>query len=355
MSFCARSIPCLVLACQSALAQPAPYAQRPEVQAFIRDLATSQGLQAEELVKLFAGVQPDSRVLDLAAPPQTARVKNWRVYRSRFLDRATIRAGAQFWRQQAVSLARAEKEYGVPGEIVAGILGVETLYGRHMGRFPVLETLVTLSFDYPEAPNREVRTALFRQQLSDYLVWCRDTGQDVHGFTGSYTGAIGIPQFLPGSIRAYGVDFDGDGRIDLRASAVDAIGSVARFLKEHGWQRGEPVLWRLSEGDRNRRLLEARADGDPALKHRLGDLVAEGLRPEVAAAALRAQQGAKVLLVDLPTPGRATEYRIGFQNFYSITRYNHSFFYAMAVTELGRAVKAAANAPRSPRAVAPVK
>jgi membrane-bound lytic murein transglycosylase B len=348
MSFSTRLLIGLVLVCPFAIGQPAPYPQRPEVQAYIHELAVAQGFQAEELAKLFAGIQPDPRVLDLAAPAPVSRVKNWRVYRSRFLDRATIRAGAQFWRQHAASLARAEKEFGVSAEIIAGILGVETLYGRNMGRFPVLDTLVTLSFDYPEAPNRDLRIALFRQQLSEYLIWCRDTHQDVHAFTGSYTGAIGIPQFLPGSIRACGVDFDGDGRIDLRASAVDAIGSVARFLKEHGWQRGEPVFWRVAGDARSRRVLASRADGDPALKHCLGDLLQTGLRPIAAASATRAKWGTKVLLVDLPTPDRATEYRIGFQNFYVITRYNRSFFYAMAVSELGRAVKAAAVGPKRP-------
>jgi len=190
--------------------------------------------------------------------------------------------------------------------------------------------------------------AFFRQQLSEYLVWCRETKQDVHAFSGSYTGAIGIPQFLPGSIRAFGVDFDGDSRIDLQGSAADAIGSVARFLKEHGWQRGRPVFWRISGSARSRSAAQGKADGDPVPKHRLGDLVKAGLRPSVLASAVRVEKETKVLLVDLPTPGGATEYRIGFQNFYAITRYNRSFFYAMAVAELGRAVRLAATAPRSP-------
>jgi len=129
-----------------------------------------------------------------------------------------------------------------------------------------------------------------------------------------------------------------------RASPVDAIGSVARFLKEHGWQPGRPVLWRLAGDASGARVLKLRADGDPALKHRLGDLLKEGLHPLVAASARKTESESKVLLVDLPSPGRPTEYRIGFQNFYTITRYNHSFFYAMAVTELGRAVRAAAKA-----------
>jgi len=340
---CSRLLSCLALVCQSLLAQSPSASPRPEVQAFIQELVKTQGFKAEELSQLIAAVHPDPRVLVLASPAQAPPPKNWRVYRSHFLDRATVRAGAQFWRQHGASLARAEKEYGVSAEIIAGILGVETLYGRHMGSFPVLDTLVSLSFDYPEGPTRVTRTALFRQQLSEYLIWCRDSHLDLHAFTGSFAGAIGIPQFLPGSIRAYGVDFDGDGRVDLVNSPDDAIGSVARFLLAHGWQKGRPVLWRLAGDASSRKVLKLRADGDPALKHRLGDLLKEGLHPAVAASTRKTELESKVLLVDLPSPGRATEYRIGFQNFYTITRYNHSFFYAMAVAELGRAVRDAAT------------
>jgi membrane-bound lytic murein transglycosylase B len=346
MSIRLRMIVSALLFCGIVSATPVPYPQRPEVQAYIQELVKAHGFKAEELEKLLAGVQQDAEVLGLAAPPPTTHVKNWRVYRSRFLDRKTIRQGAEFWREHATALARAEKEFGVPAEVIAGILGVETRYGRTMGRFPVLGTLVTLAFDYPEAPNREARTRLFRQQLSEYLVWCRDTKQDMQAFTGSYTGAIGIPQFLPGSIRAYAVDFDGDGRVDLRGSAVDAIGSVASFLKAHGWRVGEPVQWPLALGPRSRKLLAAKADGDPNPKHSLEELLKAGLRPVAAPPLLKAQKDVKVILVDLPSPRRATEYHLGFPNFYAITRYNRSFFYAMAVTELGRAVKAAALAPR---------
>jgi len=322
-----------------------PYVQRPEVQAFIHEQVKAHGFNADELARIFASVHPDPQVLPLVSPPQAARIKNWRAYRSRFLDRVRVRAGRDFWRQHAKALTRAEREYGVPAEIIVGILGVETLYGRNMGRFPVLDTITTLAFDYPEAPNREARVAIFRKELEDYLLLCRDTKQDVHTFLGSYTGAIGIPQFLPGSIRAYGVDFDGDGKVDLRTSAEDTIGSVAHFLRERGWERGRPVLWRVGGDPRSRRVLTAKGDGDPGLKHRLGDLLEAGLRPLVKTSATKAERDTKVLLVDLPTPDCATEYRIGFRNFYVITRYNRSFFYAMAVTELGHAVKASVGRP----------
>ena len=325
-----------------------PYAQRADVQAYIHETAKAQGLDEAWVTGLLAGVQPRQDVLALAAPTEAVRIKNWRSYRSRFLDRPHVKAGTAFWRAHAATLERAQRTYGVPAEIIVGILGVETLYGQYMGRFPVLDSLVTLSFDYPAtAANRDARVALFRQQLSDFLVLCRDHHRDPHEFLGSYTGAIGIPQFLPGSIRAYAVDFDGDGRVDLRGSAEDAIGSVARFLQAHGWELGRPVFWNVSDAAASRKVLEERADGAPTAKHRLGDLMDAGLAVSTSLRARNAERDTRVILVDLPTPGRRTEYRVGFQNFYVLTRYNRSFFYAMAVAELGRAVKLKAVRPSS--------
>lgn len=340
-----RAILCCGFLATSAWAAP-PYSQRADVQAYVHETAKAQGLDEAWVTGLLAGVEPRQDVLALAAPPESVRIKNWRSYRSRFLDRPHVKAGTAFWRAHAAVLERAQRTYGVPAEIIVGILGVETLYGQYMGRFPVLDSLVTLSFDYPAtAANRDARVALFRQQLSDFLVLCRDHHRDPHEFLGSYTGAIGIPQFLPGSIRAYAVDFDGDGRVDLRGSAEDAIGSVARFLQAHGWELGRPVFWNVSDAAASRKVLEERADGAPTAKHRLGDLLDAGLA--VSLRARNAERDTRVILVDLPTPGRRTEYRVGFQNFYVLTRYNRSFFYAMAVAELGRAVKLKAVRPSS--------
>jgi membrane-bound lytic murein transglycosylase B len=303
-------------------------------------MAASHGFDAASLSSLFMGVQPDSHILELAAPPAAIRIKNWKSYRSRFLDPVHVKSATDFWKRHAADLDRAEKEYGVPASCIVGILGVETLYGRYMGRFPVLQSLVNLAFDYPDAPNREARVALFRQQLTEFLLMCREQHQDPHDYSGSFTGAIGIPQFLPGSIRAFAVDFDGDGRLDLRGSEVDAIGSVARFLQMHGWERDKPVFWRVRMDTSSRKVLEAKADGDPLPKHRLGDLVDAGLKLEALSAVIAAEREAQVILVDLPTPKKPTEYRVGFRNFYALTRYNRSFFYAETVAELGLAAKA---------------
>jgi len=228
-----------------------------------------------------------------------------------------------------------------------GIIGVETIYGRNMGSFPVLEALTTLAFDYPEAPNKPGRSAMFLRELEDYLVWCRDTHQDATALTGSYTGAIGLPQFLPSSIRAYAVDYDGDGHVDLRSSRADAIGSIARYLKEHGWQPGRPSLWPIARTKKALGVLATKADGDPSLKWRMGDLLEAGIlprdlrTPRQFRAFRKKERDTKIVLVDLPSPDRATEYHLGLNNFYVITRYNRSFFYAMSVVELGQAVKRA--------------
>lgn len=342
----------LVLGSTLLSAQPAeaPFGARPEVQAFIRQMVTRHGFEEAPLQARFAELRPDPRIQEAAAPTPPPGGKNWKVYRSRFVEPKHIRAGVAFWKEHGKTLVRAEQEFGVPAEVIVGIIGVETFFGRGMGRYPALPTLATLAFAHPDTPTREARSALFQEQLEAFLLWCRDAKVDPGAVQGSTAGALGIPQFLPSSIREHGVDFDGDGRIDLLGSVPDAIGSVARFLVNHGWERGAPVVWTLPTDARTRQAAAAKADGDPLPKHRLGDLVAAGIRPRQSRAVLKAARERKVILVDLPSPGRPTEYRIGFPNFYAVTRYNRSFFYAASVTELGLRVKAAAKkAATSPR------
>jgi membrane-bound lytic murein transglycosylase B len=325
---------------------PGPaFAARPEVQAFIQAMVRQHGLEADELSRLLDQTHPNAEAIALAAPAPGTFRRSWKAYHARFIEPIRIRAGVAFWREHRAALARAEKDYGVPAEIIVGILGVETLYGQRMGRFPVLEVLATLAFDYPEAPNKATRSAMFLQELEAFLVWCRDNRQDPLSYSGSYTGAIGLPQFLPSSLRTYAVDYDRDGQIDLRGSAEDAIGSVARYLHDQGWEAKRPVLWPLAPEART--ALEARSDGDPEPKWTMARLLDAGIRPAGlrTAARLRAfrrkEGGTPVVLVDLPTPEQPTEYRAGLKNFYVLTRYNRSFFYAAAVYELGRSVKAA--------------
>jgi membrane-bound lytic murein transglycosylase B len=305
------------------------FAHRPEVASFVAEMADRHGFARSELERLFAQARPQPSVL-AAIAPQPPGVRSWRAYRANFVNARRIDGGVQFWRAHAAALARAEREFGVPAEIVVAIIGVETEYGRNLGGYRVLDALATLAFDYPR------RADYFRWELEQYLLLARESRLDARSTRGSFAGAIGIAQFMPGSIRRFALDFDGDGRIDLAASAADAIGSVANFLREHGWVSGAPVaLPARADGPRSR----AFADGGvtpahhPDVLREAGVEFADALPP-----------GAPVVLIELETPGEPAEHLVGLQNFYALTRYNRSSFYAAAVLELAQAVKAARRA-----------
>jgi membrane-bound lytic murein transglycosylase B len=307
------------------------YQTRPEVQAFITQMAQKHGFVEDELKFLFSRARYYPSILDLMAPPANPRVRSWQAYRSRFLDPVRIDGGVALWRSHGPALARAEKEYGVPPEIIIAIMGVETVYGRNTGGFRVIDALTTLAFDYPR------RADFFRDELENYLLFARDENIDIFTLKGSYAGAIGIPQFMPSSWRKWAVDFDGDGKIDLRNSFDDAIGSVANYLKSFGWVAGAPIAFPAQvNGTAWRELLDR--DILPSVK--AGELPKFGVASE---AMLRQNLPDDTLcaLVDLVTPDAPTEYWLGLQNFYVITRYNRSSFYAMSVMELARAIKQA--------------
>ena len=213
----------------------------------------------------------------------------------------------------------------MPEEIIVAIIGVETVYGRNTGSYRVIDALSTLAFDYPP------RAEFFRAELENYLLYARDAGIDTLALKGSYAGAIGIPQFMPGSYRRYAVDLDGDGKQDLSGSFADAIGSVANFLKAHGWRSDEPVAYAAQvQGEHYRRLVDAGIK--PATRY--GDLASFGV-----SAAGEAAADAPCALIELTTPDQMSEYLVGFTNFYVLTRYNRSSMYAAAVLELAQAVK----------------
>lgn len=313
----------LLLLPLSASAQSEPLGSHPEAQAFIRDMASLHGFDAALLGERLNRITPNSKVLQLIAPPSKPTQRSWQRYRSRFIETTRINQGLRFWQENAVALARARALYGVPEEVIVAIIGVETLYGRNTGSFNTLEALATLAFHYPR------RAEYFRQELEQLLLLARENGTDPADYTGSFAGALGIPQFMPGSLRRYAVDFDGDGRIDLAGSTTDAIGSVARFLEQHGWQKDEPVA------------VPARLNREPDPAW-----IDAGIRPSLdtetlQAAGVRAQvlPNRKVTFVDLVTPGQATEYWLGYENFYVITRYNRSSFYAMSVYQLAEALR----------------
>jgi membrane-bound lytic murein transglycosylase B len=303
-----------------------PYATRPEVRAFIADLVERHGFVERELVRLFSRVRPVEPILEAIATP-SEKVRSWADYRALFLTERRITGGVAFWKKHRRALERAEREYGVPAEYIVAIIGVETLYGQNTGRWRVVEALATLAFDYPP------RAPFFRQELEHYLLLARDEGLEVFALRGSYAGAFGIPQFMPGSARRYAVDYDGSGSIDLSRSATDAIGSVANFLKQHGWKTGAPVLFPARvTGEAWRDF----ATGSVEARHALAQLAGAGV--EIPGAP---DPEEKAALVELATPGSASEFRVGLQNFYVLTRYNRSALYASAAHDLARAVRGA--------------
>lgn len=292
---------------------------------FISTMHEQHGFDVTHLTRHFSAIRPNTAVLRAirpAAVPEQQR--SWQRYRERFVNARRSEGGQRFWQENEATLQRAEAIYGVPAEVIVAIIGVETEYGRNMGKFSVFEALASLAFYYPP------RAAFFRNELEQFLLLARENGVSPLDIKGSYAGAIGIPQFMPSSQRHYAVDFDGDDRIDLRNSATDAIGSVARFLQQHGWLAGTPIA------------APARIDGDPTA------LVTAGIKPAVALQELTKQgivaEGdaeRPAALIDLVTPDMTTEYWVGFENFYVITRYNRSSFYAMSVFQLAEELREA--------------
>ncbi|CAH2786190.1 MAG: Membrane-bound lytic murein transglycosylase B [uncultured Caballeronia sp.] len=319
---------------------PQRYANNPNVDAFINDMVARYDFDPTALHELFGRVSYSATAAKLVLPSPTPQTKNWRAYQARFIESGRINAGVKFWRANQATLKRASEQFGVPPKIIVGIIGVETIYGRYMGNFRALDALTTLTFDYPDTPNRAQRMATFRKNLEDLLVWTRDSQIDPTTVLGSYTGAIGIPQFLPSSIVQYAVYYDGNSRIDLRASPADAIGSVANYLKQNGWEPGRPVVWRIAGDEGSQGIAQAAADGSPEPKWSLAQLTKAGMLLDEPGLNLAVEAPTPLTVVDLPTPGRATEYTLGLKNFYVLTRYNRSLFYALAVYQLGQAVKA---------------
>lgn len=303
---------------------------------FEEEMVSKHGFERDALKALLAQVNYIDSAVQLVKPAPPGKPKNWQAYRDRFIEPVRVDAGVSFWNENAQALARAEAQYGVPAEIIVGIIGVETVYGRNTGRFRVLDVLTTLAFAYPETPNREARMTFFRGELENTLLLARKENFDPLSLIGSFAGAVGLPQFMPGSILAYGVDFDGDGKIDLRNSAVDAIGSVANFLVQHGWQASQsgPVAYPADVSPN--RAWEGFIGQGLEAKYTAEELAAAGA---VSASALPA--GRLYGLIDLQNGAEATEYWFASDNFFAITHYNRSYFYAMSVVELGRAVRLA--------------
>jgi membrane-bound lytic murein transglycosylase B len=318
-----RVAACTVLLFAAAPAAAKSYAEREEVQQFIREVALRHGFAEQELEHIFTRVRRTEPVLESIKPPPP-KARSWEEYRANFVNEKRTAAGIEFWKKHRRALERAEARYGVPAEYIVAIIGVETYYGKNSGRWRVIDALTTLAFDYP------ARAPFFRAELEQYLLLAREQGKDAFSMRGSYAGAIGIPQFMPSSTRRYAVDFDGNGVVDLRRSAADAIGSIGNFLKEHGWQPGGQVLLEARVGGEAWRAL---ADGSVDPRHAQADLRAAGVEFEGM------PEGVRAVLVELETPEKPSEYRIGLHNFWVLTRYNRSAFYASAVHDLAQALK----------------
>jgi membrane-bound lytic murein transglycosylase B len=305
------------------------FSANPDVADFIASMSAKHGMNGEYLAGLFASIRPNMRVLALFAPSplKTPHPPSWKRYSAQFLTKARIDSGAAFWAQNKEALDRAFQQFGVPQEIIIAIIGVETYYGRHTGNFGVMEALATLAFYEPR------RAEFFRGELEHFLLLARQNGLEPLNTKGSYAGAIGVPQFMPGSWRKFAIDFDGDGTIDLENSVADSIGSIANYLNKHGWQKNEPIAHKIKLRDK------PKADWTDA-----GMLPSLGTK-ELASQGVSVPQGAPDLatFISLPTPGQPTEHWLGYGNYYSITRYNRSTFYSMSVVRLAMAIKAQAG------------
>ncbi|AYQ29090.1 MULTISPECIES: lytic murein transglycosylase B [unclassified Polaromonas] len=321
---------------KAAPAQGPLYSTRPEAMQFADDMAARRDLDPDWVRDAIGQSRYNATVVRLMQPPTKAFVKNWRVYRSRFIDPVRIEAGRRFWLENQQTLERAEKEYGVPAEIIVGIIGVETIYGRDTGSFRVIDALTTLAFDFPaNHPRAKERSEFFKGEIEQFLTLQSRREASPFDARGSFAGAMGMPQFMPSSWIKYAVDFDGDGNIDLWASPADVIGSVASYFKAFNWQPGMPTHYPVSF-DKSRLNMDALMAPDILPTFSVASFTDKGAVLEGPAL----QHQGPLALVELLNGQDAPQYVAGTENFYAITRYNWSSYYAMAVIELGREVAA---------------
>jgi membrane-bound lytic murein transglycosylase B len=315
-----------------------PYAQRADVRAFAAEIAASTDIAQRDVERWLAGAKYQPRIVAAMDRPLLAPPK-WYEYSPPLLAADRVNAGVAFWRANAYLLARAEALYGVPAEIIVAILGVETIYGRNTGKYRVIDALATLAFDYPR------RAAFFRGELREYLLLAHEQRWSPLVPTGSFAGAMGMPQFMPGSHRQYAVDFDGDGRIDLWHDSADVIGSVANYLARHDWLAGQPILLPARIAAESREVALRRLDGGISERRPMSAWEADGVDAADVPADVAADPVGLLLLEEAPEYGEArASYWIAFPNFYVITRYNKSRLYAATVLALAQAIKAAREA-----------
>jgi membrane-bound lytic murein transglycosylase B len=313
------------------------YASNESAMAWADQLAERQGLERSWVRQAVGQAQKIPAITQLVMPPASPAAKNWRAYRNRFIEPVRIQAGLRFWQTHAATLSRAEQTFGVPAEIIVGIIGVETIYGQHTGNFRVIDALATLAFDFPaQHPRAAERQAYFASELGQYLQLAQRNGWDPLRMKGSYAGAMGWPQFMPGSWAQFAMDFDGDGRIDLYNSPADVIGSVANYFKAFNWKSGMPTHYPV-QFDAARLNMDALMAPDILPTFSVSSFTAKGAVLEVEAM----QHAGPLALIELLNGNAPPSYVAGTENFYAITRYNWSSYYAMAVIELGQEIKTA--------------
>lgn len=301
----------------------------PGIPEFIDEMVAKHNFKRAELEQVFDRARHIPTVIEAISRPAT--IRPWVEYRASFVNPERIRLGLKFWDKHQAALQDAEKEYGVPQEIILAVIGVETVYGLDVGTFVTLDALTTLAFDYPR------RAKFFRSELENYLLLAREQQFDLLAIRGSYAGALGIPQFMPSSYRNFAVDFNGDRKVDLLREAKDAIGSVGSYLKGYGWIREQEIATRARLGQ------PIGAGGIPAPRS-VSEWVSAGVHAETG---VSAEGSAR--LVDFTVEG-GKEFWLVFNNFEVITRYNNSDYYAMSVYQLAQAVKEA-RATRSTQKV----
>ena len=300
----------------------ADYSDIKEVNVFIKQMVKKHKFNKQYLEKLFSKAKIYDSILEAIARP--AEAKPWYQYRPIFVTKKRAQGGVAFWQKNADTLKRAEEKYGVPQEIIVAIIGVETRYGKHAGTYPVFDSLATLAFAYPP------RATFFKSELEHFLLMTREEEFEAGKLLGSYAGAMGMPQFISSSFRRYAVDFDGDGKRDLWNNTTDAIGSVANYFRKHHWKRGQPVTHKVDVHGKNYTKLITKS-----LKpsHTQLELLINGVILPT-----NIEKGLKGKLLQLEKP-RDSEYWVAWNNFYVITRYNHSALYSMAVYQLSQKIK----------------
>jgi membrane-bound lytic murein transglycosylase B len=322
------------------------YGRRDDVLAFAAQVADERGLDRAWVEDQLSRARYLPSVAKAIMPGPPGSAKNWAAYRARFIEPKRVAAGVQWWQAHAAALDDAQQRYGVPPELVVGIIGVETFYGRMTGNYRVLDALATLAFDFPTG--RSDRSAFYRSELRAYLVWCALEGRDADTVRGSFAGAIGWPQFMPSSLLKYAVDFDHDGHVDLSAGGDDVVGSVASYLATFGWQRDMPLYFPvLPPLDTEARARLVAADIVPSFT--AAQLIAAGAQLPDAA---RDFDGL-LAFVELQNGDDPASYVAGTHDFYVVTRYNWSAYYAMAVIDLAAALKREMALAPAARTLAP--